>query len=71
MLAFLRCLQLKRYLVQQSNWFKLLQYLNSNLIFDIKNNTYANLRKNVLVNLNQNAFIKKNLIDLANKGLFI
>lgn len=40
-------------------------------IFDIKNNTYANLRKNVLVNLNQNAFIKKNLIDLANKGLFI
>lgn len=40
-------------------------------IFDIKNNTYANLRKNVLVNLNQNLFIKKNLIDLANKGLFI
>ena len=40
-------------------------------IFDIKNTTYANLRKNVLVNLNQNAFIKKNLIDLANKGLFI
>ncbi|MEY3962701.1 MAG: hypothetical protein RLZ08_1084 [Pseudomonadota bacterium] len=40
-------------------------------IFDIKNTTYASLRKNVLVNLNQNAFIKKNLIDLANKGLFI
>ena len=40
-------------------------------IFDIKNTTYANLRKNVLVNLNQNTFIKKNLIDLANKGLFI
>lgn len=40
-------------------------------IFDIKNTTYANLRKNVLVNLNQNVFIKKNLIDLANKGLFI
>jgi hypothetical protein len=40
-------------------------------IFDIKNTIYANLRKNVLVNLNQNAFIKKNLIDLANKGLFI
>ena len=40
-------------------------------IFDIKNTTYANLRKNVLANLNQNAFIKKNLIDLANKGLFI
>jgi 2-octaprenyl-6-methoxyphenol hydroxylase len=40
-------------------------------IFDIKNTTYASLRKNVLVNLNQNAFIKKNLINLANKGLFI
>jgi 2-octaprenyl-6-methoxyphenol hydroxylase len=40
-------------------------------IFDIKNTTYASLRKSVLVNLNQNAFIKKNLIDLANKGLFI
>lgn len=40
-------------------------------IFDIKNTTYANLRKNVLANLNQNVFIKKNLIDLANKGLFI
>ncbi|WP_099340925.1 hypothetical protein [Candidatus Fonsibacter ubiquis] len=40
-------------------------------IFDIKNTTYASLRKNVLVNLNQNGFIKKNLIDLANKGLFI
>lgn len=40
-------------------------------IFDIKNTTYASLRKNVLVNLNQNAFIKKNLIDVANKGLFI
>ena len=40
-------------------------------IFDIKNITYANLRKNVLANLNQNVFIKKNLIDLANKGLFI
>jgi 2-octaprenyl-6-methoxyphenol hydroxylase len=40
-------------------------------IFDIKNTTFANLRKNVLVSLNQNAFIKKNLIDLANKGLFI
>jgi 2-octaprenyl-6-methoxyphenol hydroxylase len=40
-------------------------------IFDIKNTTYANLRKNVLVNLNQNAFIKKNLINLANKGLSI
>ena len=40
-------------------------------IFDIKNTTYASLRKNVLVNLNQNVFIKKNLIDLANKGLFI
>ena len=40
-------------------------------IFDIKNRTYANIRKNVLVNLNQNAFIKKNLIDVANKGLFI
>jgi 2-octaprenyl-6-methoxyphenol hydroxylase len=41
------------------------------VIFDIKNTIYANIRKNVLVNLNQNAFIKKNLIDLANKGLFI
>ena len=40
-------------------------------IFDIKNTTYANIRKNVLVNLNQNALIKKNLIDVANKGLFI
>ena len=40
-------------------------------IFDIKNTSYANLRKNVLFNLNQNVFIKKNLIDLANKGLFI
>ena len=40
-------------------------------IFDIKNTTYASLRKNVLANLNQNVFIKKNLIDLANKGLFI
>jgi hypothetical protein len=40
-------------------------------IFDVKNMTYANIRKNVLVNLNQNALIKKNLIDVANKGLFI
>ena len=40
-------------------------------IFDIKNTTYTNIRKNVLVNLNQNALIKKNLIDVANKGLFI
>ena len=40
-------------------------------IFDIKNSTYTNIRKNVLVNLNQNALIKKNLIDVANKGLFI
>ena len=40
-------------------------------VFDIKNTIYANIRKNVLVNLNQNAFIKKNIIDVANKGLFI
>ncbi len=40
-------------------------------IFDIKNTAYANLRKNVLINLNRNTFIKKNLIDVANKGLFI
>jgi 2-octaprenyl-6-methoxyphenol hydroxylase len=40
-------------------------------IFDVKNTTYANFRKNILVNLNRNIFIKKNLIDVANKGLFI
>ena len=40
-------------------------------IFDIKNTSYANIRKNDLANLNQNAFIKKNLIDLADKGLFV
>jgi 2-octaprenyl-6-methoxyphenol hydroxylase len=40
-------------------------------IFDVKNTTYANFRKNILVNLNRNTFIKKNLIDVANKGLFI
>ena len=40
-------------------------------IFDVKNTTYANFRKNILVNLNRNTFIKKNLIDVANNGLFI
>jgi 2-octaprenyl-6-methoxyphenol hydroxylase len=40
-------------------------------IFDIKNTTYANFRKNILVNLNRNTFIKKNLVDVADKGLFI
>ena len=40
-------------------------------IFDIKNTAYANLRKNVLANLNKNIFIKKNLMEVANKGLFI
>ena len=40
-------------------------------IFDVKNTTYANFRKNILANLNRNTFIKKNLVDVANKGLFI
>ncbi|PHX88693.1 MAG: hypothetical protein CK535_05525 [Pelagibacteraceae bacterium] len=40
-------------------------------IFDIKNDIYARLRKRTLVNLNRNSLFKKNLIDVANKGLFI
>ena len=40
-------------------------------IFDIKIDSYAAIRKNTLSNLDKNFFIKKNLINIANKGLFI
>jgi 2-octaprenyl-6-methoxyphenol hydroxylase len=40
-------------------------------IFDIKIDSYASIRKNTLSNLDKNFFIKKNFINIANKGLFI
>jgi 2-octaprenyl-6-methoxyphenol hydroxylase len=40
-------------------------------IFDIKIDSYAAIRKNTLFNLDKNFFIKKNFINIANKGLFI
>jgi 2-octaprenyl-6-methoxyphenol hydroxylase len=40
-------------------------------IFDIRIDTYAAIRKNTLSNLDKNFFIKKNFINIANKGLFI
>jgi 2-octaprenyl-6-methoxyphenol hydroxylase len=40
-------------------------------IFDIRIDTYAATRKNILSNLDKNFFIKKNFINIANKGLFI
>jgi 2-octaprenyl-6-methoxyphenol hydroxylase len=40
-------------------------------IFDIKIDSYAAIRKNTLSNLDKNFFIKKNFINIANKGLFI
>jgi 2-octaprenyl-6-methoxyphenol hydroxylase len=40
-------------------------------IFDIRIDSYAAIRKNTLSNLDKNFFIKKNFINIANKGLFI
>jgi 2-octaprenyl-6-methoxyphenol hydroxylase len=40
-------------------------------IFDIRIDSYAAIRKNILSNLDKNFFIKKNFINIANKGLFI
>jgi len=40
-------------------------------IFDVKIDSYAYIRKNTLSNLDKNFFIKNNLINIANKGLFI
>jgi 2-octaprenyl-6-methoxyphenol hydroxylase len=40
-------------------------------VFDIKIDSYAAIRKNALSNLDKNFFIKKNFINIANKGLFI
>jgi len=40
-------------------------------IFDIKFDSYAAIRKNILSNLDKNSFIKKNFVNIANKGLFI
>ncbi len=40
-------------------------------IFDIKIDSYAAIRKNTLSNINKNSFIKKNFVNIANKGLFI
>jgi 2-octaprenyl-6-methoxyphenol hydroxylase len=40
-------------------------------IFDIRIDSYADTRKNILSNLDKNFFIKKNFINIANKGLFI
>ena len=40
-------------------------------IFDIRIDSYAVIRKNTLSNLDKNFFIKKNFINIANKGLFI
>jgi 2-octaprenyl-6-methoxyphenol hydroxylase len=40
-------------------------------IFDIKINSYAAIRKITLSNLDKNFFVKKNFINIANKGLFI
>jgi 2-octaprenyl-6-methoxyphenol hydroxylase len=40
-------------------------------IFDIRIDSYAATRKNIISNLDKNFFIKKNFINIANKGLFI
>jgi 2-octaprenyl-6-methoxyphenol hydroxylase len=40
-------------------------------IFDIKIDSYAAIRKNTLSNFDKNFFVKKNFINIANKGLFI
>ncbi|CAN1598840.1 UbiH 2-polyprenyl-6-methoxyphenol hydroxylase and related FAD-dependent oxidoreductases [Candidatus Pelagibacterales bacterium] len=40
-------------------------------IFDIRIDSYAATRKNILSNLDKNFFVKKNFINIANKGLFI
>jgi 2-octaprenyl-6-methoxyphenol hydroxylase len=40
-------------------------------IFDIRIDSYAAIRKNTLSNINKNSFIKKNFVNIANKGLFI
>jgi 2-octaprenyl-6-methoxyphenol hydroxylase len=40
-------------------------------IFDIRIDSFASIRKNTLSNLDKNFFIKKNFINIANKGLFI
>jgi 2-octaprenyl-6-methoxyphenol hydroxylase len=40
-------------------------------IFDVKIDSYAAIRKNTLSNIDKNSFIKKNFINIANKGLFI
>jgi 2-octaprenyl-6-methoxyphenol hydroxylase len=40
-------------------------------IFDIRIDSYAAIRKNTLSNFDKNFFIKKNFINIANKGLFI
>ena len=40
-------------------------------IFDIRIDSYAAIRKNTLSTLDKNFFIKKNFINIANKGLFI
>ena len=40
-------------------------------IFDIRIDSFAAIRKNTLSNLDKNFFIKKNFVNIANKGLFI
>ena len=40
-------------------------------LFDVKIDNYAAIRKNLLSNLDKNFFIKKNFVNIANKGLFI
>jgi 2-octaprenyl-6-methoxyphenol hydroxylase len=40
-------------------------------IFDVKIDSYAAIRKNALSNIDKNSFIKKNFVNIANKGLFI
>ena len=40
-------------------------------VFDIKLDSYVTIRKNALSHLDKNLFLKKNFINIANKGLFI
>ena len=40
-------------------------------IFEVKIDSYAAIRKNTLSNIDKNSFIKKNFVNIANKGLFI
>ena len=40
-------------------------------IFDIRIDSYAAIRKNTLSNIDKNSFLKKNFVNIANKGLFI